>query len=295
MSPSLVSVVIPTFKRPQLLKCALASVLGQADSALEILVVDDGGQDEAREAADSFGDPRIRYLRNASPQGPAAARNVGLRSSSGGFIAFLDDDDEWLEGKVARQLAAFAADPRLLLVGTDRITFPERNRSRELSLRSDRIVSYRDLLRRCTIVNSSAMIRREAIDLIGYLDESVYAVEDYDYWLRILAARDRSALILRDRLVRYRRHAANITREHSLLERLRREYERLQPVYRKHLAYDRRYVESILESKRRKIEYLEALGEHRAGRLSAMGLVLAPRLSTAYRLRAIFKMVLRSR
>src|SRR5690606_27477811 len=92
----LVSVIIPTYQRPKLLLRALHSVQRQTYQQLEILVVDDGSQDDTASVVRRLPDRRIRYLRHERNTGlPAAARNTGIRAADGACIAFLDDDDEW--------------------------------------------------------------------------------------------------------------------------------------------------------------------------------------------------------
>ena len=101
-----VSVVISTHNRREMLKRAIDSVLKQTFQDFEIIVVDDGNE-PAEEVAKSFSDARIRYVRHEIPhRGAPAARNTGIRSSQGEFVAFLDDDDEWLPLKLQLQVKA---------------------------------------------------------------------------------------------------------------------------------------------------------------------------------------------
>ena len=99
-----VSVVIPTYNRASQVPDAVRSVLGQQGIlSCEVVVVDDGSTDGTREALAPFMD-RIRYVRTENG-GVSAARNRGIRESSGQWIAFLDSDDTWHPEKIARQLA----------------------------------------------------------------------------------------------------------------------------------------------------------------------------------------------
>jgi glycosyltransferase involved in cell wall biosynthesis len=109
-----VSVVLPTHNRAHLLERAVRSVLTQTHADLELIIVDDGSTDETPRLAArlSLSDPRIRYIRNEKATGPAMARNTGItRVGASGYIAFLDDDDEWLPDKLERQLGVFASSP----------------------------------------------------------------------------------------------------------------------------------------------------------------------------------------
>lgn len=100
----LVSAIIPTHNRARMLARAVRSVLRQTYPRIEIIVVDDASRDDTKEVLESFADPRIRYVRHETNKGGAAARNTGIRAAQGEYIAFLDDDDEWMPEKTEEQL-----------------------------------------------------------------------------------------------------------------------------------------------------------------------------------------------
>ncbi len=108
-SVPLVSVIIPTYNRAQLLPRAIQSVLDQTFKDFELFIVDDASTDETEAAARRFNDSRIIYLRHEENKGGSAARNTGIRASRGAYVAFLDSDDEWLPSKLEKQLRLFAA------------------------------------------------------------------------------------------------------------------------------------------------------------------------------------------
>jgi glycosyltransferase involved in cell wall biosynthesis len=101
-----VSVVIPTRNRPELVANAVASVLEQDFKNLEVIVVIDGEDPQTREALDIFCDARLHVISLTVNIGGAEARNVGVRAAYGEWVAFLDDDDEWLVHKLSRQMEA---------------------------------------------------------------------------------------------------------------------------------------------------------------------------------------------
>lgn len=107
----MVSVIIPTKNRPNLLERALDSVSLQTYDNLECIVVDDGSDTPASEVVDRIGDPRIRCIRHETSKGASAARNSGIRASEGRYLAFLDDDDEWLPTKLEKQVKAIEESP----------------------------------------------------------------------------------------------------------------------------------------------------------------------------------------
>ena len=104
----LISVVIPTYRRPETLRVAVASILSQTYGRLELMVVSDGPDAETAEVMREIvaGDARVRYHELGANSGPAEARNVGVRMTTGEWVGFLDDDDEWLPKKLELQIAA---------------------------------------------------------------------------------------------------------------------------------------------------------------------------------------------
>ena len=107
----LVSVVIPTRDRAMLLRRALLSVVGQAYQDLEVIVVDDASDDGTADVVASLDEPRIRYYRHDVRRYASAARNTGIEKARGDYIAFLDDDDEWLPTKLSKQVRLIEESP----------------------------------------------------------------------------------------------------------------------------------------------------------------------------------------
>lgn len=101
-----VSVILAAHNRVDLLYKSMASVLAQSYQDFELIIVDDASHEDIESVAQSFNDVRIRYLRRSQQGGPAAARNSGLQIARGTYVAFQDDDDEWLLDKLALQVAA---------------------------------------------------------------------------------------------------------------------------------------------------------------------------------------------
>ncbi|HEX5234772.1 MAG TPA: glycosyltransferase family A protein [Silvibacterium sp.] len=100
------SVVIPTHNRPELVVKAVASVLRQDFEDFQVIVVIDGEDQKTLCNLQAFSDPRLTIVDLAISVGGAEARNVGVRAASGEWVAFLDDDDEWLPRKLSRQIVA---------------------------------------------------------------------------------------------------------------------------------------------------------------------------------------------
>jgi len=181
---TLVSVIIPTFNRSRLVGEAVASALTQKAVALEVIVVDDGSEDDTAAVLTSFG-AAVRPVFQAHA-GVSAARNTGIRMARGEWLAFLDSDDLWLPQKLQKQLDFFMTHPRFKICQTE-----------ETWLRSGRRLNPRHyhrkpqgycfprLLERCLVSPSAVVIHRSLFEEVGLFDESLPACEDYDLWLRI--------------------------------------------------------------------------------------------------------------
>lgn len=135
----LVSVVIPTHGRPELVKRAVGSALDQTFLSLEVIVVIDGVDADTTNALSTIQDPRLHTICLAERVGGAEARNTGVRSSQGSWIAFLDDDDEWLPQKLEKQLAVARTLPGEFVFVACRFIERSSNGDRLLPARSLRI------------------------------------------------------------------------------------------------------------------------------------------------------------
>ena len=120
----LVSVIIPTLNRPKLLVRAIDSVLRQTHQEIEIILVVDRPDPDTVAATRSVSDPRLQVIFNTRPLTAGAARNAGADQATGEWIAFLDDDDEWLPNKLERQLALASARPCALVTCLSRVVTP---------------------------------------------------------------------------------------------------------------------------------------------------------------------------
>jgi len=181
-----VSIIIPTHSRPHLLPRAVESARG-AGRGVEVVVVDDASGDETAEVCRSL--EGVRYVRLDCNQGVAGARNVGILSSTGEYISFLDDDDVRLPGSLDLQVAALDAAPEAGLVyGRALISGREGEGAlRAYPERCPRGEVFWELLGRNFIPCGSAVFRRACLLRAGMLDASVPGVDDWDLWVRIAA------------------------------------------------------------------------------------------------------------
>jgi glycosyltransferase involved in cell wall biosynthesis len=180
----LVTVVVPTKDRPQLVARAVSSALAQTYDNLEVVVVDDGSTDPLILPTELASDRRVRVLPLRASQGPARARNIGVQSSHGPLIAFLDDDDCWRPGKVERQVGILtscadsvaAAETGFDLWRGDRLVeryLPDVERDLALAL-----------LEKPCLQPSTVLLRRSAFDALGGFDPALWRVEDWELWVR---------------------------------------------------------------------------------------------------------------
>ncbi|QEG02197.1 UDP-Glc:alpha-D-GlcNAc-diphosphoundecaprenol beta-1,3-glucosyltransferase WfgD [Stieleria maiorica] len=178
-----VSVIIPTYNCARYIAGALQSVATQAYADLEIVVVDDGSNDDTSAAVDQSGVP-CTYLMNQRSKGPAGARNQGIQHSDGDYIAFLDADDAWLPNKLNLQLAALQADRHLVAVGGVMIPWDDTSPSIAIPA-AVRCYSFDEMILRNRLGTPTVVCRRDALTAVGLFDEQLNISEDYDLWLRL--------------------------------------------------------------------------------------------------------------
>lgn len=185
MTADLVSVIIPTRNRADMVREAVDSVLAQKGAPFELIVVDDGSEDHSFRLLTSYGDA-VRILRRESPGGVSAARNAGIMAARGEWIAFLDSDDLWLPGKLRAQLDYFRNRPDMRICQTDEIWIHKGRRRNPKRYHAKPSGScFERLLERCLVSPSAVMMHRSLFEEVGLFDESLPACEDYDMWLRI--------------------------------------------------------------------------------------------------------------
>jgi glycosyltransferase involved in cell wall biosynthesis len=202
-----VSVVVPYRGNVAWLRDAIDSVLRQTLDDLEIVVVDDGSDDVASFVLGPI-DPRVQYVRQAH-QGASAARNNGLRTAKGKFVAFLDADDLFLPEKLREQVQAMEARPDILLSHTSYRRTDVDGRDLD-SVRSGTFTGnvYPGIVRQCPIATPTVMVNREGLLRTGLtFDESIRIGEDTILWMDI--ARRHEILGIDTVLSKVRIHGGN--------------------------------------------------------------------------------------
>lgn len=184
----LVSVILPTYQRPHLLKRAMQSVLNQSYPHLELIVVDDASADATEDVVASVDDERVRYVKQPTNRGASAARNRGIREAKGAFLAFQDDDDIWFVDRLKLQLEHLldaGEDTALSLAGHIHV-----------SPRHCRFVGGEQAFKQVDFsrgINSDFsltatpcwLVKKSVLDEVGVFDEEMSTWEDWELALRI--------------------------------------------------------------------------------------------------------------
>lgn len=186
MKKPLVSVIIPTYKSRGGLKKSIDSVLSQTYSNIEVIVIDDNnpGTEERIKTEDLMNEyslnSQVTYLKHEYNKNGAAARNTGIFYSSGDYIAFLDDDDEWFSSKIEKQVNFLLANPRFdsaytRFVSHDVVPYV-------VPYEGDAIIPL--LMGRTRMYTSTLLLTRAAVLSINGFDESFRRHQDYEFLIR---------------------------------------------------------------------------------------------------------------
>jgi len=228
-----VSVIIPTYNRQKLLPKAIKSVLNQTFKNFELIIVDDGSTDNTKEIIKEFQkrDPRIKYIWQENFGAPAGPKNTGIKNSKGEYIAFLDDDDEWLPEKLEKQIELF--EDNIGFVGCNILIVDQISQLLKKFKMPEypyKIFFEKLLGGDFTFTSSIVVVKREVLDEFGFFDENLKFGDDWDLWLRI-SKKYRFAFVP-DFLVKYYIHQGS-TMPHLHPEKEAKEFEYIFSKYQK--------------------------------------------------------------
>jgi glycosyltransferase involved in cell wall biosynthesis len=215
-----ISVVIPTHNYGRFIAEAIRGALDQTHRAAEIIIIDDGSTDDTTDVVREFGE-RVKYVRQEKA-GVCAARNRGVRESSGELIAFLDADDIWEPAKLEKQAAKFETDPTIGLVHCGMREFDSKTGEtlRFILEGGEEGVAENLLLWEGPVIvgpGGTVVVTREAFDAVGGFDERIKVGEDWDFCYRV--ARRFKVGFVPEALVNYRSHGAAAHRDLENMER----------------------------------------------------------------------------
>jgi GT2 family glycosyltransferase len=237
-----VSVVIATFRRPELVVQAIDSALAQGSMVKEVVVIDDCPEASAAEAVRRISDSRVLYQRNPEPSGgrPGLVRNLGWPLTSGSVLHFLDDDDLVPSDHYRSALTALAAEPDIGVVfgrvepfGDEpekvaaHTAFFDNAARRARSLRSFGVktafateMTFNPVL----YVGGAALIRRRCVHAMGGFDADLRVIEDTDFFARAMS---RYGARFLDRVTLRYRIGPSITRDPAVNEYVKDSYARM--------------------------------------------------------------------
>lgn len=179
----MISVIIPTYNRSNLISRAIISVNNQTYKNIEIIVVDDASTDDTTTIVESLNIPNLRYIRLSQNQGACHARNIGIRESKGKYISFLDSDDTWEPTKLEEQYN-FLKNKNASVVVCN--YWEERDGKRCIKTNRSGIITQEELLNANIITTGALLISRQVFEKIGTFDEAMPRYQDWELMLRVV-------------------------------------------------------------------------------------------------------------
>ena len=209
-----VSVIIPTYNYGNFIADCVNSVFRQSEKHIEIIIVDDGSTDSTSDVVKSFSS-RVTYVFQEN-KGLSAARNTGLKYASGDFVQFLDFDDLLGIDAIAAKANFLRQNPGVSVAVSPTHLFSSLSADGKPIINGCWPLHRRNLDIHLAYFNIAPphafLIRRTAVERVGYFDESLEGCEDYDYWLRLAALGYVPHYCGEGTAVYYRQHATNMSK-----------------------------------------------------------------------------------
>lgn len=205
MGLPMVTAIITTHNRMELLLKAIESVINQTYKNIEIIVVDDGSDENIEDILKKIYSEKIRYIYipKSESKGGNYARNIGICNANGTYVAFLDDDDEWFKDKIVKQINYLESKSDCMLVACGRL-FEIDNTSYVKEDCSSLISGdvFLDIWKCIPFTTSSLMLRKDALVEVGMFDEKLKFWQEYE--LQIRFSEISKFGVIRENLVLYR-------------------------------------------------------------------------------------------
>jgi len=184
-----VSVIIPAYNRENTIIRAINSVINQDYQPYEIIVIDDFSKDRTVEEVEKLKDNRIKIIRHSKNLGAAAARNTGIKQATGNIIAFQDSDDYWYKEKLSKQMQVlinsdFQAIFSLYKRNYQNITevIPDLKKQKKIKKDMKRVILTANYIGTPTLI-----VKKEVFNQIGYFDENLFQLEDWEFCIRLVS------------------------------------------------------------------------------------------------------------
>lgn len=228
----MVSVIMPTFNRSDLISHAINSVLRQVYKNWELIIVDDGSSDNTKDVVRSFSekDSRIRYFYQNN-QGQSVARNSGIEQSRGEFIAFLDSDNEWESNRLLLGVNELVKNPNVALCYGNAISIDiNGNELHRRNMRRYSGLIFPKLLVDNFISMNSVLVRKSVLNSSRPFNEKNRLDEDYELWLNMSV--NNQFFFVNQYIVRYRIEGERIS--NNYMRRLDANLHTVQKVLKEH-------------------------------------------------------------
>lgn len=206
-----VTILLPVFNAEKHLRESIDSILNQTYSFLEILIINDGSNDQSEDIIQSYSDPRIRYIKNNENKGLIETLNIGFSLATGKYIARMDADDIAMPLRIEKQVRFMEENSQIGIVGTSYTIFGDKNETVHYPEKQD------DIKLACLFYNPfchpSVMIRKDIIDTNNLLFRKEYLhAEEYKLWTEILTITE--GYNIQEELLKYRSHTSQISQVH---------------------------------------------------------------------------------
>lgn len=215
-----ISVIIPSYNRGYILERAIKSVLQQTYRNFELIVVDDASQDNTADILHHYSS-KLHIIRHSIHSGVSAARNSGIMSARGDYIALLDSDDKWMPEKLAHQVNYLQMHPHFKILQSEELWIRNgvRVNPKKKHAKPEGYI-YEKCLPLCVISPSSVLIHISVLEKRGLFDVTFPACEDYELWLRI-ACRYPVGLVKKPGIIKYGGHKDQLSQTIPRLDRWR--------------------------------------------------------------------------
>jgi len=217
----LVSIIMPTYNRAGIISRAIKSVLAQTYEKFELIIVDDGSEDNTKDVVESFKDNRIIYRKYDTNQGANFARNRGIEMSQGEYLAFIDSDNEWNEIYLKSRIYALQSSSKNVggVFGKARVIDTDDNEyvlsdeldDGEVNIGKNNEVLIEKMLIHNRIDTNTIVVKRECLLEIGMFDENIKRLQDWECFLRVLVDSNYKIIFSNDTLVNIYRQNDSIS------------------------------------------------------------------------------------